>query len=170
MLYSERDPVCEAKLFQQLMKLLGIKKLRATGYNAKANGLCKKLKGVVKQYLLKYTHFVGKQWDQWLREACYAYNSSVGSSTGFTPLVFGRLLRVPLDRLYGLTVTNNRFFAMKEFKEQISKIFDIANGRVNTRQVNSSIYHNKKIKDENLQVETLVYIYLPRNERRKGNS
>ena len=48
MLYSERDPVYGAKLFQQLMKLLGIKKLRTTGYNAKANGLCEKLKGVVK--------------------------------------------------------------------------------------------------------------------------
>ena len=90
MLYSERDPVYEVKLFQQLMKLLGIKKLRTTGYNAKANGLCEKLKGVVKQYLLKYTNFVGKEWDQWLREACYAHNSSVDSSTGFTPLVFGR--------------------------------------------------------------------------------
>ena len=72
------------------MKLLGIKKLRTTGYNAKANGLYEKLKGVIKQYLLKYTNFVGKEWDQWLREARYPYNSSVDSSTGFTPFVFGR--------------------------------------------------------------------------------
>ena len=54
-LYSNRDPVYEAELFQELMKLLGVKKLRTTGYNEKANGLCEKLKGIVKQYLLKYT-------------------------------------------------------------------------------------------------------------------
>ena len=60
-LYSDCDPAYEAQLFQELMKLLGVKKLRTTGYNAKANGLCEKLNGVVKQYLLKYTNFVGKE-------------------------------------------------------------------------------------------------------------
>ena len=55
---------------------------------------------------------------------------------------------------------------MKEFKENLSKIFDIDNERVNTHQVNSSAYYDKKIKDEKLLVEMLVYIYLPRNERK----
>ena len=46
----------------------------------------------IKQYLLKYTNFVGKECDQWLRKACYAYNYYVYSSRGFTPaeLMFGR--------------------------------------------------------------------------------
>ena len=80
------------------MKLLGIKKLRTTGYNAKADCLCEKLNGVVKQYLLKYTNFVGKERDQWLQKAFYVYNSPVNSSAGFTPaqLMFGRKLRDPL--------------------------------------------------------------------------
>ena len=45
-------------------------------------------------------------------------------------------------------------------------MFDIANERVHSRQVNSITY-DKKIRDEKLQVETLVYISLPRNERKK---
>ena len=49
-LYSDCDSVYESELFQETMKLLGIKKLRTTGYNAKAHGLCEKLNGVVKQY------------------------------------------------------------------------------------------------------------------------
>ena len=81
--------------------------------------------------------------------------------------MFVRKLRVPLDIWYGLSVNNNRFFSMKEFKEKLSKMFDIANESVNVRQVNSSTYFNKKIKDEKLQVETLVSIYLPRNEKEK---
>ena len=44
-LYSDRDPAYEAKLFSELMKLLQVKKLRTTGYNANANGLCKKVMG-----------------------------------------------------------------------------------------------------------------------------
>ena len=74
----------------------------------------------IKQYLLKYTNFVGKECDQWLREAYYAYNYYVNSSRGFTPaeLMFGRKLQVPLDMLYGLSVSNNRLFSMKEIKEK----------------------------------------------------
>ena len=49
---------------------------------------------------------------------------------------------------------------MKEFKEKLSKIFDIDNERVNTRQVNSSAYYDKKIKDEKLLVDMLIYIYI----------
>ena len=78
-LYYDRDPAYETKLFQKLMKLLGIKKLQTTEHNAKANGLCEKINGVVKQYFLKYTNVVGKELDQWLRETCYACNSAVNS-------------------------------------------------------------------------------------------
>ena len=84
--------------------------------------------------------------------------------------MFGRKLRVPLDILYGLSVSKNPFFSMKEVKEKFIKLFDFANERVNTRQVNSSTYSDKKIKDVKLKVETLVYIYLPRNKRKKVNS
>ena len=84
--------------------------------------------------------------------------------------MFGRKLRVPLDILYGLSVGKNPFFSMKEVKEKFIKLFDFANERVNTRHVNSSTYSDKKIKDVKLKVETLVYIYLPRNKRKKVNS
>ena len=56
---------------------------------------------------------------------------------------------------------------MKELKEKLSKMFNIANESVNTRHVNSNTYNDKKIKDEKLQVETLAYVYLPRNDRKK---
>ena len=59
-LYSDRDPAYEGKLFSELMKLLQVKQLRTTGYNAKANGLCEKVNGIVKQYLCKFTEFVGR--------------------------------------------------------------------------------------------------------------
>ena len=151
------------------MKLLGVKKLRTTGYNAKANGLCEKLNGVVKQYLLKYTNFVGKEWDQWMREACHAYNSSVNSSTGFTPaeLMFGRNLRVPMDIIDGLSINEQRLFSMKEFRDKLSKMYEIASEHVNTRQIKSNTYHDAKVKDDQLEVNTLVYIYLPRKQRMK---
>ena len=52
-LYSDCYPAYEGELFQQLMLHLGVKKLRTTGYNAKANGLCEISNDIVKKYLLK---------------------------------------------------------------------------------------------------------------------
>ena len=104
---SDQDPAYESELFQELMDLLGTKKLRTTSYNPKSNGLTEKLNGVVKLYLLAYANFVGGEWDVWCRECAFAYNSSVNMSTGFTPgeLMFGRKLRIPLHVLYD--VSNN---------------------------------------------------------------
>ena len=53
-LYSDCDSRNESKLFQNVMKMLGTKKLRTTGYNAKANGLCEELNGIIEIYILMY--------------------------------------------------------------------------------------------------------------------
>ena len=91
-LYSDRDPAFEAELFQILMGLFGVKKLRTTGYNPRANGLTEKCNEFIKNYLTSYVKFSKKEWDLWCREAAFTYNSSVHSSTGLTParLMFGR--------------------------------------------------------------------------------
>ena len=87
-LYSDRDPAYESELFQLLMKQFGIAKLRTSGYRPQANGLTEQSNSIIKNYLRKYLNTrESKQpdWDLWLRELCYAYNTSIHSSTGFSP-------------------------------------------------------------------------------------
>ena len=62
-LYSGRDPAFEAELFQILMELFGVKKLRTTGYDPRANGLTEKSKEFIKNYLLWYAKISKKEWD-----------------------------------------------------------------------------------------------------------
>ena len=42
-------------------------------------------------------------WENQIRKVCMAYNTSVYSSTGFTPffLMFGRQAKLPIDLMYG---------------------------------------------------------------------
>ena len=48
-------------------------------------------------------------WERYVRAVCYAYNSSVQSSTGFTPhfLMFGREARLPVDLQFGTSFSES---------------------------------------------------------------
>ena len=60
-LYSDRDPAFEAELFQILMGLFGVKKLRTTRYNPRANGLTEKCNEFIKNYLALYVIYSKKR-------------------------------------------------------------------------------------------------------------
>ena len=169
-LYSDRDPAYEAKLFQGLMDKLGVKKLRTTGYNPKANGLCEKSNGLVKSFLMKYVNFVGGEWDLYLNEMCYAYNTSVHSSTGFSPaeLTFGRKLRIPIDIIYGCcNEEKDELFNVKEMREKLTKMYELAGETMAARQAKYLSYHDKKVFDDKLDLGTLVYMHVPKRSREK---
>ncbi len=59
-LYSDRDPDFEAKLFY----LLGVKKLRTTGYNPKATGLTEESNKFTKSFLTKYSNAFPEKWEE----------------------------------------------------------------------------------------------------------
>ena len=84
-LYSDRDPSYESELFQHLMNYFGVKKLRTTGYNPQGNGLTEKSMSTCKNYLTSFVYSKPRDWDLYTRELAFAYNTSVHSSTGFTP-------------------------------------------------------------------------------------
>ena len=144
------------------MLLLGIKKLRTTSYNPKSNGLTERLNGVLKLYLLAYTNFVGGEWDVWCRECCFAYNSSVNRSTGFTPgeLMYGRKLRVPIHILYNIS-DGTRNETLTEFKEKLQTMYILARETMGVRQDQALTHYDKKVKDDVISADTYVYVYIP---------
>ena len=168
-LYSDRDPSYEADLFQHLMKLLGVKKLRATGYNPQANGLTEQSMPTCKNYLTSFVNSNPRNWDKYCRELCFAYNTSVHSSTGFTPaqLFFGRQINVPLDLVYGSFKDDYKIGSFSEFQENIYNLYELARNTMKTRQAVSATYYDKKVCDDKFEVGDYVYVYLPRNKRIK---
>ena len=72
---SDQDPSFESKLFSELMRLLGLKKQRTSGYNPRSNGLVEQANRSVKNYLtsiLTKINLVKNYWDRWLLEMCYS--------------------------------------------------------------------------------------------------
>ena len=166
-LYSDRDPAYEAKLFQELMQMLGIKKLRTTGYNPKANGLTEKSNQFTKNYLTAYCQEHPTEWDMWHREASYAFNSSTQVSTGHTAakVMFGREYRMPLNILYGSNQISDRI-SFREYESEMQKLYDLVRLNMETRQKVNATYYDKKVRDDVLSLGQKVLILDPRV---KGN-
>ena len=69
----------------EIYDMMGIKKSRTTAYHPQGDGLVERQNRTLQQIL---SHFVAdspNDWDQWLDQAVFAYNTSVHESTGFSP-------------------------------------------------------------------------------------
>ena len=164
---SDQDPAFEAKLFSELMRLPGLQKQRTSGYNPRSNGLVEQANRSVKTYLtsvLSQNNLIRNYWDRWLLEMAYSYNTSVHSTTNFTPaqLMFGRNLRIPIDILYGTVDEKYKHVSTETFAKQLSQMYAIACQNMGMKQMRYKTYYDQKVVDSKLQVNDLVYVYLPR--------
>ena len=171
-LYSDMDPAFEAQLFQEIMKGLGIHKVRTCGYRPNANGLTEQSNNTIKQYLTKYIEENNQKqqnWDQWTRELSYAYNSSIHSSTGFSPaeLMFGRKFRIPLDILHGSFLESSAYCSFEDYKKELNFMYNIAREKMDLRQAITVTYYDRKRQDSTLEIGDFVLPYNPRLKREK---
>ena len=99
-LHSDQGRNFESSVIAEVCRLLGIEKSRTTPYHPQSDGL-------VERTLLDMlaTAVVDRplEWEQHLRRLCFAYNTSVHPTTGFSPitLMFGRQARLPVDVALG---------------------------------------------------------------------
>ena len=64
-----------------------------------------------------------KEWDCWLSELSFAYNSSIHTTAGFSSfeLMFGRKIGIPLDILYNCH-RESEPIPVEQFKDNLNKM------------------------------------------------
>ena len=108
-LHSDQGCQFESTLMAEICKILQIKKTRTTPYHPQCDGLVERFNRTLLSMLATSTQNHPFDWEQQLRNVCMAYNTSVQSSTGFTPfyLMFGRQARLPIGIIYGTSTPEN---------------------------------------------------------------
>ena len=99
---SDRGPNFLAMLLELLYEKMDIKQLRTTAYQPECDGQSERFVQTVKSMIRCYVDYDQLNWNCHLEKLSFAYNSSVHSSTGFTPheMVFGQKPRIPLDLVF----------------------------------------------------------------------
>ena len=107
-----------------------------------------------------------------MRKLAFVFNSSVHTSTGYTPyeLFFGRKVRIPVIILFSAALRNkSEVFSISEFKIKFSGMYELTNEAMNTRQIKALTYHDGKVCNNVSKENTInkLYACLPRNKRDK---
>lgn len=82
---SDQGPNFESKLVKELSKLLNINKLHSSPYHAMGNGMVERENRSLKSALRSYVQQDQANWDVWVPSVVFARNTTVHSTTGFSP-------------------------------------------------------------------------------------
>ena len=95
----------------------------------------------------------------------YAYNSSIHSSTKYSPaeLMFGRRYRLPIDILYGSCETS-KFQSISDFQKELKSMINHAKMFMEKRQLQVKRNYDKKRRHDPLKATDTVYVYNPINK------
>ena len=108
-LHSDQGRQFESKLVKEVCRVLQVEKSRTSPYHPQGDGLVERYNRTLLDMLATSAKSNLNDWERYVRAVCYAYNTSVQSSTGFTPhfLMFGREARLPVDLQFGTSFSES---------------------------------------------------------------
>ena len=99
---SDRGTNFQAALVSELLDLLDIHRLRTTAFHSMGNGLVERYNRTLKDMLTAFINEQQNDWDKYLDQLTFAYNSATNATTNFSPFEvhFGEKPKVPIDLFY----------------------------------------------------------------------
>ena len=158
-IHSDQGKQFESKLIYHLCSSYGIRKSKTTTYHPQGNSQCERFNRTMHDLLRTLTLREKRNWPKYLDELLYSYNSTVHSSTGFSPyyLMFGREARLPIDLLLGGKEDNcNDWVDLHQHR--LKEAFLIANQKLALAAKSRKTLFDKKAKPYIFNIGDVVYL------------
>ena len=160
-LHSDQGAQFEAHLFQEMCRLLGIKKTRTTPYHPQSDGQSERNIKTLTKMLATVT---GKQdeWDKHLKTTMMAYRATPHESTGFTPnmLMLGREIALPTDIMCGLPPDSPREVTsyVADLRDRLEEAHRLARRHLRQATCRQKRYYDNKVRGTPFQVGDLCWV------------
>lgn len=137
-----------SSLFSETCKLLKIQKLQTTPYHPESNGALERSHRTLAEYLRHYVSTDPLTWDTWIPYAMFTYNSSVHSSTGYTPheLLYGFHAEIPSSLKKDPEVSYNYENYASELKARLQQSHKMARENLVKHKEKSKTHYDQATK------------------------
>ncbi|MGH0129906.1 UNVERIFIED_CONTAM: hypothetical protein FKN15_018760 [Acipenser sinensis] len=175
MIHTDQGRQFEADLIQQLCTHFGINKTRTTAYHPQGDGLVERFNRTLKDQLAKILYQKGTEWDEHLGQVQLAYNTSVHSSTGYTPffLVHGREAKLPVNfflaapKLPSVATPGTPAAYITSLQRKLSEAFRSTQQEAEYQKARQKQYYDQKVRHVPYQPNDLVWMNDPVHQRHK---
>lgn len=147
-------------LLKNVSKLFKIKQINCSAYHPQSNGALERSHATLADYLKHYINDEQTDWDDWLNFAMFSYNTSVHTSTKFSPfeLIFAHQAHLPSS----LTKTPEFKYTYDDYIDEITLKFqksrEIArNNIIQSKHINKK-YYDKNINSSDYNIGDKVYL------------
>ncbi|CAG2255790.1 Retrovirus-related Pol polyprotein from transposon 17.6,Retrovirus-related Pol polyprotein from transposon 297 [Mytilus edulis] len=167
-IHSDQGRQYESRLFQEVCKVLDIKKTRTTPYHPQSDGMVERFNKTLATMLSAYVQEHQRDWDKYIPFVMMAYRASEHDTTGQTPnrLMFGRESTTPLDILYEMPPSIKGIPQHKwawELKERLEDAHSFVRQRMPGEMRRQKRYHDLKLSYESFRSGDQVYVYFPKS-------
>uniref|UniRef100_A0A8C2IA21 Gypsy retrotransposon integrase-like protein 1 n=1 Tax=Cyprinus carpio TaxID=7962 RepID=A0A8C2IA21_CYPCA len=173
-LHSDQGRQFESEVVSTLCRLLKIKKTRTTAYHPASDGMVERFNRTLTDQLAKILFSCGGEWDNYIKQVAFAYNSSPHLSTKFSPyfLVHGREPRMPTDVLLAThTLDQNISTCHAAFVStllaNLQDAFRSARMYSEVAHDRQKLYHDSGLRHQPYAVGAMVWLHNPVESRMK---
>ena len=164
-LHSDQGRNFESSLIAETCKLLGVEKSRTTPYHPQSDGLVERFNRTILDMLATAVTDQPFEWEKHLPRLCFAYNTSIHPTTGYSPftLMFGRQARLPTDIALGTpspsptTVTQYA----DSLRESLNFAYECVRERMGHQLGKQKAQYDSRVYGQPFQVGDLVWVHNP---------
>ena len=164
-LHSDQGRQFESKLITEICQLLNIHKTRTTPHHPQSDGLVERFNRTLLDMLSTCAKDHPFDWEQYIRKVCMAYNSSVQSSTGYTPfyLMFGRQARLPLDVMFETNIQTQSNNTPGEYaialQKRLRTAYDLVRKQLSDTHIRQKQFYDQKVHGKPYKPGDLVWLH-----------
>ena len=150
-----------SELFKNTCRLLRIKKIQTTAFHPESNRGLERSHRVLAEYLRHYVSEDQSNWDEWIPYAVYVYNTTVHTTTAYTPfeLVYAFKSEVPSALRETPDTQYNYDNYLMELKGRLQSAHEVARQRLIAKKEKSKGYYDKESENPDIQVGQKVLLF-----------